>query len=114
MAWLDEGGLIHVVSTNKTPLNLRSQMAKAMGLKPAEIVVEADTIGGDFGGKGYSVDEFVCYYLARATGRPIKSVTSYADELAAFNVRHAARMRLRTNNWPSICITTGNPPLVGR
>ncbi len=96
MGWVDEAGLIHVISTNKTPLNLRSQMAKAMGLKPAEIVVEAGTIGGDFGGKGYSIDEYSCVYLAKATGRPVKAVTRYADELAAYNVRHAAQMRLRS------------------
>ena len=96
MAWLDEAGLIHVVSTNKTPLSLRAQMATAMGLKPNEIVVEANIIGGDFGGKGYSIDEYALVYLARATGRPVKAVTRYADELAAYNVRHAAQLRLRS------------------
>src|SRR5262249_35588203 len=34
--------------------------------------------------------------LARATGRPIKAVMDYADELQASNSRHSATMRLRT------------------
>jgi CO/xanthine dehydrogenase Mo-binding subunit len=71
-------------------------MAKAFGLAPERIDVDAGAIGGDFGGKGYSVDEFACYLLARATGRPVRAVTSYADELAVTNVRHAARIRLRS------------------
>jgi CO/xanthine dehydrogenase Mo-binding subunit len=96
LVWIEDDGVAHVVSTNKTPLSLRAQMAMSLGLKPAEIVVEADYIGGDFGGKGYSVDEYGCYLLAKATGRPVKAVTRYADELASCNVRHASRMRLRS------------------
>ncbi len=96
LVWIDEAGIVRVVSTNKSPGKLRDQMAKALGIPPARLDVDTGPIGGDFGGKGYSVDEFVCYFLARATGRPIKSVTAYSDELAAFNVRHAARMRLRS------------------
>jgi CO/xanthine dehydrogenase Mo-binding subunit len=96
LVWIDDADVVHVVSTNKTPLSLRSQMATSLGLKPAQIVIEADYIGGDFGGKGYSVDEYACYFLAKATGRPVKSVTRYADELGAYNVRHASVIRLRT------------------
>jgi CO/xanthine dehydrogenase Mo-binding subunit len=94
--WIDEDGQVHVVTTNKAPFTLRNQMATALGLPAATIEVDAGTIGGDFGGKGYSVDEYACYFLARATGRPVKAVTSYADELASVNVRHAARIRVRT------------------
>ena len=96
LVWIDDAGVVHVVTTNKTPFSLRNQMATSLGLPPAQIEVEAGAIGGDFGGKGYSIDEYACYFLARATGRPVRAVTSYADELAAVNVRHAARLRLRT------------------
>jgi CO/xanthine dehydrogenase Mo-binding subunit len=58
--------------------------------------VDNGTIGGDFGGKGLSTDEFVLYHLAKATGRPVRAVTRYADELTTTNPRHASRIRLRT------------------
>jgi CO/xanthine dehydrogenase Mo-binding subunit len=96
LVWIDEGGTVHVVTTNKTPFSLRGQMATAFGLPPAKIDIEAGAIGGDFGGKGYCIDEFACYYLARETGRPVRAVTRYAEELSALNVRHAARLRLKT------------------
>jgi len=96
LVWIDDEGLVHVVTTNKAPFSLRNQMATSLGLQPPSIEVDAGAIGGDFGGKGYTIDEYPCYFLARATGRPVRAVTSYADELAAVNVRHAARMRLRT------------------
>ena len=96
LVWLDDDGVAHVVTTNKQPHRLRAQMVAALGLPPDRIDVDAGAIGGDFGGKGYSIDEYACYFLARATGRPVRSVTRYADELAALNVRHAARIRLRS------------------
>ena len=95
VVWL-EADRVHVRSTNKAPFNLRDQMAAGLGLPPERIVVDNGTIGGDFGGKGLSTDEYVLYFLAKATGRPVRAVTRYADELATTNPRHASRIRLKT------------------
>jgi CO/xanthine dehydrogenase Mo-binding subunit len=95
IVWL-EGDRVRVVSTNKAPFNLRDQMAATLGLTKEQIVVDNGTIGGDFGGKGLSTDEFVLYHLAKATGRPVRAVTRYADELTTTNPRHGSRIRLRT------------------
>jgi CO/xanthine dehydrogenase Mo-binding subunit len=96
LVWFDEQGALHVISTNKTPFALRAQIANATGIPAEQIIVDSGFIGGDFGGKGTSIDEFACIYLARATGRPIKAVMSYLDELTGANPRHAADIRLRT------------------
>jgi CO/xanthine dehydrogenase Mo-binding subunit len=95
-AWLESDGTVRVVSTNKTPFTLRAQMANTIGLPEERIVVDSAFIGGDFGGKGTSFDEYTCYFLARATGRPVKAEMRYSDELGAGNPRHAATLRLRT------------------
>ena len=95
LVWLD-GETVRVVSTNKAPFALRQHMSTALGIPEARIVVDAGHIGGDFGGKGLSIDEFVLFYLARATGRPVRAVTRYADDLQATNTRHAATITLRT------------------
>ncbi len=95
LAWV-EGERLHLVTTNKAPYTLRRQMAAALGLAAESIVLHASFIGGDFGGKGYSVDEYLCAILARRTRRPVRSVTRYADELSRTNVRHPAVMHLRT------------------
>jgi CO/xanthine dehydrogenase Mo-binding subunit len=96
LVWIGDDDVVHVITTNKTPFSLRDQLVAAFGLAPDKVDVDASFIGGDFGGKGYSIDEFGCYALARVTGRPVKAVTRYAEELGAMNVRHAAQMRLRT------------------
>lgn len=95
LVWL-EGETIHVVTTNKAPFSLRDQMAATLGIPPEQIVVHTPHVGGDFGGKGLSLDEHALVFLARATGRPVRSVMRYADELQISNTRHAATIRLRT------------------
>src|SRR5207237_6481895 len=95
IVWLEDDR-VRVVSTNKAPFNLPEQMAATLGLPKDRIVVDNGTIGGDFGAKGLSTDEFVLYHLAKATGRPVRAITRYADELTTTNPRHASRIRLRT------------------
>lgn len=95
-AWIEPDGTVRVVSTNKSPFTLRSQMSRTIGVPEELIVVDSAFIGGDFGGKGTSFDEYTCYFLARATGRPVKAEMRYADELGAGNPRHAATIKLRT------------------
>jgi CO/xanthine dehydrogenase Mo-binding subunit len=96
VVWIDEEDRVRIINTNKSPAAIRQQLAAALDLPESQIVIDATFIGGDFGGKGLSIDEFTCYFLARATGRPIKAVMSYIDELQASNSRHSAIMKLRT------------------
>jgi CO/xanthine dehydrogenase Mo-binding subunit len=95
VVWI-EGETVHVVTTNKAPFSLRDQMAVTIGVPVERIVIDTPHVGGDFGGKGLSLDEFALYFLARATGRPVRSVLRYTDELQLSNTRHSARIRLRT------------------
>jgi CO/xanthine dehydrogenase Mo-binding subunit len=96
LVWIDDRSIVHVKSTNKSPFALRQQLAIATGVPETSIVVEPALIGGDFGAKGLSVDEFACYFLARATRRPVKAVRSYLDDMRSTNVRHAASIWLKT------------------
>lgn len=96
VVWIDPDETVRIYSTNKTPFPFRHQLAVATGVEDERIVVDSMFIGGDFGGKGHSIDDFPCYYLARATGRPIKAVMTYTEELTAANPRHGARIYVRT------------------
>jgi len=89
-------GRLRVRSSNKHPFLLRAQLAASLGLEPERFVVEAPHIGGDFGGKGAPFDEPICCLIALRTGRPVRHVMTYEDELLATNPRHATRMRLRS------------------
>ena len=94
--WFDDEGRLQVVSTNKTPFSLRDQLGRVLDIPSERIVVDSQFIGGDFGGKGLSIEEFPCAFLARETGRPIKAVMTYTDELAGGDPQHSAKYHLRT------------------
>src|SRR5918994_1474022 len=96
VVWIDEDDRVHVTNTNKAPAQFRRQLASGLGIEADRIVVDTMFIGGDFGGKGLSIDEYACYHLAKVTGRPIKAVMSYLDEMQASNARHPAILELRT------------------
>jgi CO/xanthine dehydrogenase Mo-binding subunit len=96
VVWYDEAGRLQVITTNKTPFPLRDIMSHTLEMPRDQIVVDARFIGGDFGGKGNSIEEFACAYLAKATGRPIKAVMTYTDELGSMGPQHGARYYLKT------------------
>jgi CO/xanthine dehydrogenase Mo-binding subunit len=89
-------GQVTVITTNKAPFSLRLQLSTALDTPPELIEVDSAVIGGDFGGKGLSIDEYVLILLARRTGRPVRLIAAYDEELRAYAPRHGGRIRLRT------------------
>ena len=96
LVWVDEDGTVHVQSPNKSPFNLREQIAQCAGIPKETIVIETSAIGGDFGGKGFTMDEGPCYFLAKATGKPVRYVQRYSEELTIAATRHRAYITLKT------------------
>ena len=95
LLWIEDD-MVRILTSSKSPFRLRNQMSTVTGLPVEQIEVDSYYVGGDFGGKGLSMDDFALYYVARETGRPVKAVMSYSDELQASAGRHGAVIRLRT------------------
>jgi CO/xanthine dehydrogenase Mo-binding subunit len=93
---IDPGGRVQVWASNKMPFRLKELLAHALRLPAEQIRVNLTPIGGDFGGKGSVMDLPLAYHLARVTGRPVKMVMRYSEELMAGNPRHPAVITLRT------------------
>jgi CO/xanthine dehydrogenase Mo-binding subunit len=92
-----EGGEeVQIWANNKDPYMLRDQLAHTWSVPAESIVLYPSTIGGDFGGKGSFMDVPLCYYLSKASGRPVKMVMDYIQELMAGNPRHPAVMTIKT------------------
>ena len=96
LVWVDGEGRAQVWASNKTPHPTRRQASGAMGLAEEQVRLNPVTIGGDFGGKGQPRNIPLCYYLARAAGRPVRMALDYDEELQAANPRHPASVRMRT------------------
>lgn len=93
---LDNAGRVQVWINSKMPFQVRQQVADGIDLPQEMVCVYPTFIGGDFGGKGSFMDAHVAYWLARTTGRPIRMVMTYVEELMAANPRHPAVMTMKT------------------
>ena len=93
---ITDDGRVEVWVNSKMPFQLRRQIALGIGLPEERVRVNPALIGGDFGGKGGFMDTHVCYWLAKATGRPIRMTMDYSEELSAGNPRHPAAMTFKT------------------
>jgi CO/xanthine dehydrogenase Mo-binding subunit len=93
---IDSSGRILVWCPAKGPYVTRTHLAEWLQVDEEKIVFQLSPVGGDFGGKASLMDIPLCYYLAKATNRPVKMIMSYAEELTAANPRHPATITIRT------------------
>jgi CO/xanthine dehydrogenase Mo-binding subunit len=93
---IHEDGRVGVWASNKAPFSLRRELAEALDLPESEIVVHRASIGADFGGKGGQPEPIALYFLAKATGRPVKQVMTYGEDLSATAPRHPATITIKT------------------
>lgn len=93
---IDPDGRVNVWISNKMPVRARELLADVIEIPEERIVVHLSQIGADFGGKGSLMDAPLCYHLAKRTGRPVKMVMTYTEELMAGNPRHPTSIFLRT------------------
>jgi carbon-monoxide dehydrogenase large subunit len=93
---IDDAGRVLLWAGSKMPHGARGGLAQAVGIAPQQILVQHTFIGGDFGGKGSSILFPIAYFLALKTGRPIRMVNEYLEELLAGNPRHAVEITIRT------------------
>jgi CO/xanthine dehydrogenase Mo-binding subunit len=93
---IDDNDRVHVWSAQKQPYGVRDWLAQALELPIEQVVVEYTRVGGEFGGKGSLNDAPLCYYLAKATGRPVRMVMTYTEEFVAGNPRHPGFIQFKT------------------
>jgi len=93
---VDAQGVAHIWASNKAPYLLLDYLREGLGLSREQVEIHLMPLGGDFGGKGSFMDIPLTYFLARATGRPVRTLMSMTEELTAGNPRHSAVIRVRS------------------
>jgi CO/xanthine dehydrogenase Mo-binding subunit len=96
LAQPDPGGGVQIHAANKMPKRTQELLAPLFDLPVEAVDFHPTYIGGDFGGKGSPMDAPAVMYLALRTRRPVKYVSSYADDLAATNPRHSGTIRIKS------------------
>jgi len=93
---IDPDGRIQVWASTKDPFRTRRMLADTIGVEHARVRVHSVNVGGEFGGKGDARDLPAAFFLARESGRPVKIVMTYAEELTASNPDEATVITVRT------------------
>lgn len=93
---LDPDGRIRVWASTKDPFRTRRMLADTIGVEEGRVRVHPVNVGGEFGGKGDARDLPIAFFLARESGRPVKIVMTYAEELTACNPDEATVITVRT------------------
>ncbi len=96
LAVVEPDGRAAIWTSHKAPFRLRQQLAEYIGIPENHLRVVAPPIGGEFGGKGAVMDEPLCYYLARRTGRPVRMAMSRGEEMSAANPRHPTLITIKS------------------
>ena len=95
LVWIDPDDQVQVWLGTKAPFANRASLSALIDVPPSGITVNFVHVGGDFGGKGDITGAPICYFLAKKTGRPVKLVLDYSEELYAMNPRHESVMRIK-------------------
>ncbi|MGH7767124.1 MAG: xanthine dehydrogenase family protein molybdopterin-binding subunit [Candidatus Binatia bacterium] len=93
---IDGEGRVLVWAATQSPFSVRDQMAHYLEVPKDRVVLHPIVVGGSFGGKDYVGEIPLAYYLSKATGKPVRFVKTYAEELMASSPRHPSIIVLRT------------------
>ncbi len=93
---IEDDGSIQGWASTKTPFAARNELAKAVGLPPDRVRINAVNVGGDFGGKGGAGDLSVAYFLAQQAKRPVRITLTHSEDLTTTNPAHLSVITVRT------------------
>ena len=96
---IEADGKTRVWSCVKIPFSMPGYLSQATGVPAEQFVIMPTPIGGDFGGKGYLMDEACAYFLARASGQPVQMVMSMNKEFQGGGSRDTPRSSGSRAEW---------------
>jgi CO/xanthine dehydrogenase Mo-binding subunit len=92
---LDPDGTAQVWLASGTPGVNHTEIARVLGVSPESIVVNFSLLGGSYGGKTDGTEVAICILLARQTGRTVRFLATYAEELTAMHPRNPSHVRIK-------------------
>lgn len=92
---VDERGRLQAWASNQAPTARRVHLARMVDLPREDIILNPVHLGGSYGGKLDITGVAVAYFLSKKTGRPVKFVMDYTEELMAMNPRHPSIFHIK-------------------
>ncbi len=95
IAWVDEGGRLHVRTSSQTPFLTKGALCYLFDLDPDNVHIFCERVGGGFGGKQEMLTEEICVLAALKTGRPVKLEFTREEEFIGAVTRHPMTVRVK-------------------
>jgi CO/xanthine dehydrogenase Mo-binding subunit len=91
-----EDGRFHIETSTQVPWSIKNAAARFLNLPPSSVRVTVPPVGGGFGLKfDWALEPFAAL-LARATGRPVRLISSRQEEMLTCLCRENADIVLRS------------------
>ncbi len=96
LAWWDEAGGAHVLSSCQCPYYVHKGIKRTFGLGDERVDVTQAVTGGGFGGKEEypTILALHALLLARASGRPVKMIYGRKEDIEATTKRHPSSVTI--------------------
>ena len=92
---VEDDGTAQIWMSCQLPAANIGELVRVLDLPQEKVVINTSYIGGSFGGKTDAVGVYIMYEFAKRTGRPIKLVFDYSEELMASNPRHPSEITIK-------------------
>src|SRR6202045_2943132 len=95
IAWTAPDGRVHVRTSSQAPFIAQQKLCPIFGLRPRDVHVFTERVGGGFGGKQEMLTEDLCVLATLKTGRPVKWEFTREEEFTGATTRHQMTTRVK-------------------
>ena len=88
ITWRGDDGRLHVRTSSQAPFIAQQKLCHLFGLRPRDVHVFTERVGGGFGGKQEMISEDLCVLATLKTGRPVKWEFTREDQFIGATTRH--------------------------
>ena len=95
IAWRGDDGRLHVRTSSQAPFIAKQKLCHIFGLRPRDLHVFTERVGGGFGGKQEMLSEDLCVLATLKTGRPVKWEFTREEQFIGATTRHQMTTRVK-------------------
>jgi len=95
IAWRSQDGRVHVRTSSQAPFIAQSKLCHLFGMRPRDVHVFTERVGGGFGGKQEMLSEDLCVLAMLKTGRPVKWEWTREEQFIGASTRHQMTTRVK-------------------
>src|SRR5207253_4964567 len=95
VAWRGEDGRIHIRTSSQAPFIAQQKLCHIFQLRPRDLHVFTERVGGGFGGKQEMLSEDLCVLALLKLGRPVKWEFTREEQFIGASTRHQMTTRVK-------------------